>query len=202
MGRFVRAGCVGVVGLGGCASVPPVENPALIKPAPDPAVENPILVQPGVPTPEGYREVYDRVLDAVDDYFQIKPASRYSGQIETLPRIAPGYEQPWKPGSPDPRERLLATFQTLRHYAIVHIWAGERGGYRVSVEVYKEQEDLANPLYARGGNATFQEAPTVDRRVEVVSTATQVAGWIPIGRDPAFEQAILRKIQRAGCKQQ
>src|SRR5687767_7138400 len=141
MRTLVRAGCVVAVGLTGCAAVPPVENPALVQPGAD-DVENPVLVAPGLPTPAGYAEVYERVLDAVDDYFEFKPGSRYAGQVETLPRVAPGLEQPWKPGSPDRRERLLATLQTIRHYAIVRVWAGERGGYRVYVEVYKELEDL------------------------------------------------------------
>lgn len=194
---IVLAGCLWA--LTGCASVPPLENPSLVRPT-DVIVENPVIVEPGMPTPEGYRDVYERVLDVVDDYFDIKPSSRYSGVIETLPRIAPGYEQWWKPGSPDARERLLATFQTMRQYAVVRIWAGERGGYRVYVEVYKELEELPNPSAARFGAAVFREAPTVERQVEVVSVQSSERGWIPKGRDPAMEQAILRKIQMAACR--
>jgi hypothetical protein len=153
-------------------------------------------VPTGTPTPEGYREVYDRVLNALNDYFpEVKPGSRYSGQIETAPQIAPGYEQPWKPGSPDKHERFLATYQTIRHYAVVQIWAGERGGYRVYVEVFKELEDIDRPTQARTG-AVFQEAPTVDRQIATITPQTTNPGWIPMGRDPAMEQIILRKIQQ------
>ncbi len=197
--RVGVGGCLAVLGGAGCVSVPPQENPSLVRPA-DPICENPIVIQPGVPTPDGYREVYERVLDALDDYFVIKPASRYDGQIETLPRIAPGFEQPWKPGSPDNHERLLATFQTIRHYAIVQIRAGERGGYRVFVEVHKELEDLSQPQAIRSGLAVFRETPTVDRQVDVEAAIAVSKGWIPVGRDPAMEQAILRKIQRSGCR--
>lgn len=199
MGKLVRAGWVGVVGLGGCTSIPPLDNPTLVRPG-ESAVENPVVVAPGTPTPEGYRDMYERILDAVDDYFQIKPGSRYSGQIETFPRIAPGFEQFWKPGSPDNRERLLATLQTVRHYAVVQIWAGERGGYRVYVEVYKEVEDNGQPVGARSGVAVFQEASTVDRRVEVVTPEAREDRWIPAGRDPALEQTLLRKIQQSQCR--
>lgn len=200
MRRFVRISCVVAVATpAGCASIPPLENPALVRPGPS-IVENPVILEPGMPTPEGYREVYERVLDVVDDYFEIKPSSRYSGQIDTLPRIAPGYEQWWKPGSPDARERLLATFQTIRHRAVVHIWAGERGGYRVYVEVYKELEDLGTPSAARYGSATFREAPTVERQLEIATVQSSAPGWIPQGRDPAFEQVILRKIQTTSCR--
>ena len=199
MGKLVRAGVVGVVGFGGCNSIPPADNPTLVRPSAC-DVENPLVVAPGLPTPEGYRDIYDRVLDSVDDYFVIKPGSRYSGQIETEPKIAGGFLQQWKPGSPDARERLLATLQTVRHYAVVQIWAGERGGYRVYVEVYKEIEDLSQPVGARSGVAVFQESPTVDRRVEVVSPEARGPQWIPAGRDPAFEQVILRKIQQSQCR--
>ena len=138
--------------------------------------------------------MYEKALDALDDYFELKPGSRYSGQIETLPRIAPGYEQPWKPGSPDPHERTLATFQTIRHRAVVTIWAGERGGYRVGVEVFKELEDIPRPTAQASGNAVFREAEVVGRRTEVVGSVAPDRNWVPQGRDPALENVILRKI--------
>jgi hypothetical protein len=196
---LVRAGAMLASGLTGCAAVPPLENPTLVRPRGS-DMENPILVAPGLPTPAGYDDVYSRALDAIDDYFDIKPGSRYSGQIETLPRVAAGYEQPWKPGSPDPHERWLATLQSIRHYAKVRIWAGERGGFRVYVEVYKELENLGRPTQATVGGAAFRESATVDRRAEVIGAiAPADRSWIPAGRDPAFEQAILRKIQRRGA---
>ncbi len=197
MRKVVRAGCVLAFGLTGCAAVPPLENPVLVQPTSDDAVENPVIVAPGLPTPEAYQLVYEKILDSLDDYFPIKPGSRYPGEIETLPRIAPGYEQPWKGGSPDPHERLLATFQSIRHYAKVSIKAGERGGFRVYVEVYKQLEDVYRPAQQRSGPSGFRESPTVDRTVSVVSVeAPADKKWIPAGRDPAFEQTILRKIQR------
>jgi hypothetical protein len=188
--------------VGGCASVPPLENPVLVRPHVNAgSEENPVLVVPGEPTPEGYALVYERVLDALDDYFHIQPGPRYSGQISTYPKIAAGFEQPWRQGSPDTRERLLATFQTMRHYAVVRIAPGERGGFRVNVEVYKELEDIFNPSYARVGGASFRQIPTVDRRIDITGLAIpQSLNWIPQGRDPAYEQEILRKIQEKLCR--
>ena len=201
MGRIFRlalgAGSALSVGLTGCAAVPPMDNPALVHPS-DCCVENPVLLAPGLPTPDGYAEVYERVLDAVDDYFEIKPGSRYAGQIETLPRVAPGYEQPWKPGSPDRRERLLATFQSIRHTAVVRVSAGERGGYRVYVEVNKELEDVGQPAAALTGPAVFRNVAPMDREADVVaSVAPPTRQWIPVGRDLGLEQQILRKIQQS-----
>jgi len=197
MRKVVLAGCVLVCGLTGCAAVPPLDNPVLIQPTTEDSVENPVIVAPGLPTPEAYQQVYEKVLDALDDYFVIKAGSRYPGEIETMPAIAPGYEQPWKGGSRDPRERLLATFQSMRHYAKVSIKAGERGGFRVYVEVYKQLEDVVRPSQQRSGPSGFRESPTVDRTVSVVSVeAPADKAWIPAGRDHAFEQTLLRKIQR------
>ena len=202
MRKVMRAGWVVSVGLTGCAAVPPLENPVLVRPHVNTgSEENPIRVVPGQPTPETYSLTYERVLEAVNDYFVIIPGPRYAGQIETEPRVAAGYEQPWKYGSPDARERLLATFQTIRHYAIVRIAPGERGGFRVYVEVYKELEDIPNPTGALRGGASFRETPTVDRRIDVTGLTVPVSRqWIPQGRDPAYEQVILRKIQEKLCR--
>jgi len=206
MRRLIHLGKLAAVaaaaGLAGCAAIPPVENPVLVRPyLNDGDEENPIVVVPGKPTPEGYAHVYERVLEAVNDYFEILPGPRYAGQVETKPRVASGFEQPWKYGSPDPRERLLATLQTLRHYAVVRIAPGERGGFKVYVEVYKELEDYGLPVGSVRGPATFRELPTVDRRVEVTGLTVPInRQWIPAGRDPAYEQVLLRKIQEKLCR--
>src|SRR5262245_1457535 len=189
----------------GCYSVPPLDNPVLVRPAS--VEENPIVVAPGTPDRNSYAEVYERVLNVLDDDFDLKPSTRYSGIVETYPKTAPGYEQPWKPGSPDHRERLLATTQSVRHTARVQICDGERGGYRVYVEVLKELEDLPTPTGVGGTNspgslASFREAPTVDRRPELLTAANGPdRRWVPAGRDFAYEQKILKKIQTAcnGC---
>ncbi len=184
---------------GGCATVAPLDNPVLVKPAPI-SCENPVLVAPGQPDPTSYADVYENVLDVVDDYFELKPTSRYAGHIETKPRIAPGFEQPWKHSSPDARERLIATFQTVRQYAVIDIWAGDRGGYRIAVEVRRELLDLERPVNTRAGNAVFQEA-TVERRYDLVGTeSSSDIQWIPAGRDYAFEQLLLRRIQEHGLR--
>lgn len=197
--RAIGVGSVAV--LAGCASLAPLDNPVLVRPAAsDPLeVENPVLVSPGQPDAAGYAEVFERTIEVLDDYFPLKPTARYAGYIESYPKIAPGYDQAWKPGSPAPRERLLATTQTIRHIAVARITAGERGGYRVKVEIYKELEDLERPMQSRRGAAIFREATTLDRLNEVVSAQTPLDfRWIPAGRDYAFEQLVLRQIQERG----
>ncbi len=192
-----RAAMVVIVvgGIAGCATTPPLDNPLPLA-MPVECVENPVLVSPGQPTPEAYREVFEKVVDILSDYFELLPPNPYDGRIVTQPRIAPGYEQFWKRGNPDPRGRLLATFQTVRQRAVAEIRAGERGGYWVLVIVERQLEDLPRPTQARIGNPIFQESATVERQLEVVTPElSEDRSWFTIGRDYALEQQILRRIR-------
>jgi hypothetical protein len=179
--------------LGGCASGPLQENPLLLQPERLAARQNPVFLPLG---PESYGMVYDKVLDIVDDYFEIDQHSRYSGAITTVPKIAPGIGQPWKPGSPDCYQRLLASFQTIRHRAIVQIQAEENGGYFIDVKVFKELEDLSSPTrdIERRSMAAFRSEVPLERQFEIVDETTYEGNWIPVGRDYTLEQVILERI--------
>ncbi len=180
----------------GCATAPPLDNPVLVR---HNEIENPVLVSPGQPTAASYREVFEKVVEVLDDYFDLHTPNPYEGRVTTKPRVAPGYEQFWKAGNPDARQRLLATFQSVRQTATVEIRAGERGGYLVYVVVEKELEDVPRPARATVGNAVFQERPSVDRQLEVVTPDSSAdRSWFKVGRDFAFEQEILRRIRQ--CK--
>jgi hypothetical protein len=177
----------------GCATAPPLDNPVTVRRA---EIENPVLVSPGQPTPTSYREVFEKCVEVLDDYFDLQTPNPYDGRITTKPRVAPGYEQFWKAGNPDPRLRLLSTLQSTRQVATVEIRAGDRGGYLVYVVVDRELEDVPRPARATVGNAVFQEAQSVDRQLEVVTP--ELVGtrqWFKVGRDFAFEQEILRRIR-------
>ncbi len=179
----------------GCATAPPLDNPVVVRYGAD-EIENPVLVSPGLPTPAAYQEVFEKTIDVLDDYFELLPPNPYDGRIVSKPRIAPGYEQFWKAGNPNPRGRLLATFQTIRQTATAEIRAGDRGGYLVYIVVDKELEDLPRPVQARVGPALFQESPTVNREFEVVGPDTSAdLNWFKVGRDYALEQQILRRIR-------
>lgn len=182
----------------GCATAPPLDNPAPIR-GPAAGVENPVLVSPGVPTAAAYHEVFEKTVAVLDEYFDLLPPNPYDGRVVSQPRIAPGYEQFWKRGNPEPRSRLLATFQSVRQVATAEIRAGERGGYLVYVVVERELEDLSRPAMVRTGDAVFQDTPSVDRQFDVVTPDVPTGqGWYRIGRDYALEQEILRRIR--DCK--
>jgi hypothetical protein len=195
MGLFPRLGWAACALLAGCATAPPLDNPVSVR-GPAVGVENPVLVSPGQPTAASYQEVFEKTIDVLDDYFDLLPPNPYDGRIVSKPRVAPGFEQFWKPGNPDARGRLLATFQTVRQTATAEIRAGDRGGYLVYVVVERELEDLARPAGNRGAGAVFLDVPSVDRQFEVIGPQAPTSqGWYRIGRDYALEQQILQRIR-------
>jgi hypothetical protein len=175
----------------GCAVGPLLENPLLVRTAKVVPLENPVYVPQG---PLAYARLFDKCIDVVDDYFEIAYASRYDGRIETFPAVAPGIEQPWKPGSPDFYQRLYAFCQSVRHRAIVLITTADDGGYFIDVKVLKELEDLPQPVRSTAGAATFRLQPTIQREFEIIEPTFYQAGWIPIGRDLKLEQVLLERI--------
>jgi hypothetical protein len=179
----------------GCSTGPLMENPLFVRPDKLPPQDNPLYVPQG---PMSYAKLYTKVLDIVDDFWEVAYPNRYEGRIETFPSIAPGLEQPWKPGSPDFYQRLYAYFQTVRHRCIVLITTADDGGYFIEVRVLKELEDLPMPIRATAGMASFRNPSTVERQFEVIEPGVYEMNWIPIGRDYKLEQVLLQKI--AQCK--
>ena len=193
-------GPLAVFGAGGCAGRPLTDNPVFIRanlpPGPCP---NPVMLGG---SPSEYGAVFETVLNVVDDYFEIKEANRYSGVIRSHPKIAPGLDQPWKPGSPDGAERLLASLQTIRYRCEVTIQPvaadatqpSAPAGYLIQVVIYRELEDLPRPIKATAGDAAFRSDNTVDRQFEVVDPSVIEGNWIPKGREMCLEQEILKRI--------
>jgi hypothetical protein len=177
----------------GCATGPLLDNPLLVRPDPAAVVENPVFIPLGPPS---YGIVYERVIDVIDDYFEISYTNRYDGTIRTFPRISPGLGQPWKPGPPDCYQRLEATLQTMRRRSDVLIQPADDGGFFVHVTVYRELEDLPRPTRAGAGAATFRSVTDVDRQYEVIDPTVFESKWIPVGRDAALEQVILERLKK------
>jgi len=202
--RLVGAACLLALLPAGCATGPLLDNPMAVPGDAVPAAcENPILMYPGRAPGEGYAELFDQVLDVVDDYFPIAYANRYEGRVLGRPTIAAGFEQPWKPGSPDHDERTLATLQAYRYRCEVRIREGNPAGYFVQVIVRKELKDYPSPAGQFSMVPVFGDAGTVDRDHFLVvdpdvtnPILDPTARWIPKGRETALEQAILHKLQR------
>lgn len=199
MWRTLWKTCAGaaVAMASGCATGPLLDNPnrfGTVPGASAPCENNPVWIALGQDE-KAYGQVFEKILDVVMDTFEIRYANRYDGTILSFPRIAPGLEQPWKAGSPDFDERLLATLQTIRHRAEVRIAPAEGGGYFVDVRVFKELEDLPRPSRATAGSAAFRSDNTVERQFEVIDPTVFESNWIPIGRDTKLEQVMLQKMK-------
>lgn len=192
--NWVTLAAIGLAGIApaGCVTTRPDDNSAIIGEAPPPAATNPAYVALAA---TDYGAVFEACIDVIDDYFEIALANRYDGRIRTFPRVAPGIEQPWRPGSPDGPERLLCTLQSFAYASDIVIQPGETGGFHVFVTVNRYLEDLPRPIRATAGAAAFRSDNSVDRRFEVVDPNRPEAGWIPKGREPYLEQCLLRRIE-------
>lgn len=173
----------------GCAGRPLAEAPGLVRG--DASCPNPSHF---ALAPSDYAAVFETCLDVMDDYFEIAYANRYDGTIRSHPKVAPGLEQPIKFGSPDLRERLMATLQSIRYRGEITIEPAPQGGFNLGVVIYKEVEDLYRPIRATAGAAAFQSDNTVDRQYEVVDPSAIDSNWAPLGRECHLEQAIMQRL--------
>lgn len=201
MHRMRKLWFVFLVGLGGCGVFRTDLEVAEITPivpagAPYVVDRNPFFVPLG---PESYGKVFENCLRVLGDYgFEVVDSNRYAGSIDCLPRIAPGIGLILKPGSPDFRERMLASFQTYRHRVSIQIQPADNGGFWVEVIARKELEDLPRPSRSTVGGAIFRNDNNVERQFEVIDASFFQAGWFYRGRDEALEQEIIRRINN--CK--
>ena len=105
--------------------------------------------------------------------------------------------EPWSGDSVEVSDRLEASLQTVRRFAIIKIESAPTGGYLVKVEVRKELEDLVKPDRQAAGRSVFNNDFPVNRAREIIGPVPVATGWIPRGRDQHLEQAILAGIRDA-----
>ena len=146
--------------------------------------------------------VMDQVSDEIDDYFKIYREERIrvldgvmsEGWIETHPQIGGTLFEPWKLDSTPGFERIHSSLQTVRRFAKVRV-IPTGNSYQLDVKVFKELEDLNQPLGSTiSGQPRFDNALDVDR--DEPWLARQDKSWIPMGRDFSLEQRILRNVQQ------
>lgn len=182
--RLILAGVAALIagGTSGCASVPGLHAVA----------ENPMVISSA-----DFETVWTAAITSVDEYFDIASENRLQGKIITQPKSGATLLEPWEGDSVGFRERFECSLQTIRRIATVTVQEVPTGGYAVRVEVLKELEDLAQPDRQSAGRAVFNNQFPLNRTREVVGPVQAPINWVPRGRDPKLEQAILAKIRAA-----
>jgi len=157
-----------------------------------PVAENPLLVPV-----DDFEAVWNKTVAEVGTYFEIASENRLARTIVTEPKMSATLLEPWLGDTVTFGDRLEATLQTVRRFAIVKIEPAATGGYLVKVEVHKQLEDMIKPDRQAVGRAVFNNEFPVNRSRLTVGPVPVAAGWIPRGRDPNLEQAILAGVRNA-----
>ncbi|WP_205679130.1 hypothetical protein [Aquisphaera insulae] len=182
---------VSLSGPTGCSTMGPFHAPHLSRIfSPRPVAENPLAI----PITD-FEVVWRKSVEVTDRYFDIDREDRLAHTIVTQPKIGATLLEPWSGDSVGFTERLESTLQTIRRFAIVKVEPAPTGGYLVKVEVWKELEDMVKPDRAAAGRAVFNNDFPVNRTHEIIGPVPAPLGWIPRGRDPNLEQAILAGIR-------
>ena len=114
--------------------------------------------------------------------------------LRLIPKIGSTLLEPWRRDSLPGFERLHATLQTVRRFAKVRVVpAGDH--YQIDLQVFKELEDLQQPMGSGISGKILRTDSTLDIDRENLELVGQSNGWIPLGRDVLLEQQILRNIQ-------
>jgi hypothetical protein len=157
---------------------------------------NPVLVPAGNP-----EWLWENLVDVVDDYFPIEREEPVrviggvptEGRLDTFPAVGSTLLEPWRDDAANSYEKLEGTLQSIRRSAVVRILPAERG-YWIDVAVFKQLEDVREPLQADAGAATFRYDGSLTRVVNPVGEEPIDEGWINLGRDAPLEQRILGQL--------
>lgn len=182
-----------LIPLVGCASAPPHRSQSPI----DCPLENPLAV------PAVDREfLWRQIVDAVDNEYRVRREERVRlvggvptvGLLETYPRTGSTLLEPWRRDTVGVSEKLLNTLQTVRRTVSVQV-TPHADGYLLHVAVYRELEDVNRPQESTVATTSLRHDTSLIRLEQAnLGGQPQTLGWIPIGRDAAKEQQLLREI--------
>ena len=144
-----------------------------------------------------FENLWNKTVIVVSKYFPIASENRLAGTIRTESQMTGTIVEPWSSDSATFYDRLEATLQTYRKFALIHVEPAPSGGYLIRVEVIKEMEDIAKPVSQAAGRAVFVNDFPVNRTREIVGPVLAPQGWISMGRDTNMEQLIMTGIRDA-----
>jgi len=180
-----------LTGLAGCAAGP--YGAAPLPPSTVVYHDNPAILPGG-----SAEQVWEQVVDVVDDYFDVAqeiPISEQDpvGRLDTVPLVGATLLEPWRHDSANAAEKIESTLQTIRRQAVVHVSRVEQG-YMVEVIVYKQLEAVTRPMQATSDASLMRYDSSLTRVVNPVIDVPIDDNWILLGRDTALEQRILGQI--------
>ena len=140
--------------------------------------------------------VWERVVDVVHNYFEIARENQLDGIIETKPLVGASILEPWHRDSVGLDNRLESSLQSSRRRGVISVQPAD-GGYFVTIDVYKEQEDVLTTPDKSAGNSTFQESRPLQRDLNLVVGDAAPEGWIALGHDQALESKMVNQIQKS-----
>ena len=164
-------------------------------PGVQPAVSNGFFVPA-----TNHEAVWERIVDVLHDYrFEIARENKLDGFIETEYKTGSSVMEPWHIETVGLENRLESTFQSIRRKVFVRLTrpVDASAGFQVSVEAFKELEDLEGVAANSPGGATFQENSPLQRDLNVVVGQSTPSGWIAVGRDFVLERALAQRLQVA-----
>ncbi len=139
---------------------------------------------------------WEKTVEILHEYqFQIARENKLDGVIETEYKVGAGLLEPWHYDAVGLEERIEGSLQSVRRRAVVSL-SRSTDGYVVSVEVFKELEDLDGLAANSAGGATFQESSPLDRDLNQVIGQSARSNWISLGRDGKLEQAVLHSLRQ------
>ncbi len=140
--------------------------------------------------------LWERMVETLEDFqFPIRRENRQSRVIETDYKVGASLFEPWHGDSVGFTNRLESTLQSVRRRVVVTmIPSDQQPGYTVSVEAYKEFEDLPGVAANSPGGATFLESKPLDRDLNLVVGQSAPSGWMWAGRDYQLEQSIVGQL--------
>ena len=146
--------------------------------------------------------LWNQIVDAVDDYFEIDREQRVQnldgvimeGRLETHPLPGATVLEPWRLDSTPGFEKAYATLQSIRRQATVRV-VPVSAGYSIHVIVQQELEDVDRPAFSTPGSSIPRHDGTIVRAKGELDEEPITLGWIGVGRDAALENEIIQHIR-------
>ena len=176
---------------GGCAALTAVTT------APPDAPAGAVVVRT-----QNREAVWEKTVSTLHRFgFRTVVENKLDGTIETEYVVGSGLQESFRRDSVGLANRLEDTLQSTRRRMIVTVRPADplgaapgAGGYRVTVRAFKEIEDVRGVVANTTGGATFQSDKPLERDLRAVNGQFGPSQWVPLGRDPALERAVLNSL--------